>query len=325
MAFSSLWGQPVAQATLRRAVASRKVHHAYRFEGPDGVGKEHAARLLCQALLCTEDPEGCGTCNACTRVASLSPEPPQVPLHPDVVLVERGLYPAASIDGSSEATGISVGQVRRVVLPRVGFSSHEGRALCVIVRRAEELTVAAANALLKTLEEPPPNTHFVLLTSRPGMLLDTIASRTLSVRFGPLPSAVLQDLMAREGLDPSAAARAEGSLERARQLCAAETREREEAFLQAADAALEAPHVSAALEFAAQRSEDRGELRADLAHLARSYAERATQELASRSSAAASRWARRHEEVLKALTAVDRNASPTLLLEAMMTRLRAMS
>src|SRR4051812_48064913 len=98
MLLSTVLGQSGAIGTLERALRTGKVHHAYRFEGPNGVGKEMTAFALAQALVCaTPAPEGhvhhaCGRCSACTRAVTFSSEPPQVPLHPDVVIVERGLY-----------------------------------------------------------------------------------------------------------------------------------------------------------------------------------------------------------------------------------------
>src|SRR5882757_6130445 len=157
MAFADILGQEPALQTLTRALDTGHVHHAYRFEGPEGVGKEMAAFSLAQALVCVVGgARACGVCSACQRALKISEEEPRVPAHPDVVLVERGLYRGRI--SANEATGISIEQV--------GYRPHEGRALVFIVRAAEELTVSAANALLKTLEEPGRGTHFILLTSR---------------------------------------------------------------------------------------------------------------------------------------------------------------
>src|SRR5687768_2908308 len=117
MSFDAILGQDVALQTLKVALASGRLHHAYRFEGPDGVGKERAAFALAQALVCTRQPNvGCGECSACTRAVALSDDEPMVPRHPDVVLIERGLYPPAVLGRASpETTGIGVEQVRRIV------------------------------------------------------------------------------------------------------------------------------------------------------------------------------------------------------------------
>src|SRR5690606_3322038 len=124
------------------------------------------------------DRLGCGACDACRRAALTADAEPPAPLHPDVVIVARGFYPPDTIGGKKEANEISVEQIRRVVLSRASYAPHEGRATVFIVRDAEQLSVSAANALLKTLEEPRPSTYFVLLTARGDKLLDTIRSRS---------------------------------------------------------------------------------------------------------------------------------------------------
>src|SRR5688572_8454452 len=118
MVFDSIVGQPTAVETLKQALARGRLHHAYRFEGPEGVGKERVAFALAQSLVCTAGGVlGCGQCSACRRTLTLSDDEPRVPQHPDVVLIERGLYPAATLGRSSpETTGIGVEQVRRIVL-----------------------------------------------------------------------------------------------------------------------------------------------------------------------------------------------------------------
>src|SRR5580704_13287229 len=112
---STVLAQPTAVETLRRALRSGRVHHAYLFDGPDGVGKERAAMGLAEALLCERreagDSEACGACAACVRVVVL--EGKALPKHPDLVLLERGLYPAAVIGRRTEETqDLSIDQVR---------------------------------------------------------------------------------------------------------------------------------------------------------------------------------------------------------------------
>src|SRR5450432_2958730 len=237
MPFSDILGQEPALQTLYRALDTGRVHHAYRFEGPDGVGKEMAAFSLAQTLVCDKGgPRACGVCSACVRALKISEEEPRVPAHPDVVLLERGLYRGRI--SANEATGISIEQVRRIVLERVGYRPHEGRARVFIVRDAEELTLSAANALLKTLEEPGPGCHFVLLTSRPNRLLDTIRSRTLPVRFSPLSDQIVAQILESKGLDPRVSPVAQGSVALALELASEDAiREREE-FVAAAHAAI---------------------------------------------------------------------------------------
>lgn len=318
MPFSDLLAQEPAVSTLERALATGKVHHAYRFEGPPGVGKEAAALSLAQALVCERgDGRACLACGACKRAVTFTEDDPRVPLHPDVVLLGRGLYRSV-MSGASEATGISVEQVRRLVLGRVGFPPHEGRALVFIVREADELTQQAANALLKTLEEPHKNTHFVLVTSRPSRLLDTIRSRTLPVRFAPLPDPIVASILERRGLDPAVAPLAQGSASLAIELADPEAKAARDAFVDAALAALEATELTAALKLA-EGKKDRDQLRADLAFLAQALAVDARRVVAT-DPARAGRRALEHAEVLAAIRDVERNVQPALAVESMVVR-----
>jgi DNA polymerase-3 subunit delta' len=320
MSFAAILGQEPAVKTLERALQSGKVHHAYRFEGPPGVGKNLAALALARALLCEQPtPLACESCSACKRAATFAGEDPQLPAHPDLLIVERGLY--RSVIVASEATGISIEQIRRIVLSRVGFAPHEGRAVVCIVRGADELTVSAANALLKTLEEPPDRTFFVLLTSKPSRLLDTIRSRTLPVRFGPLSEAVVGKLLEARGLDPKLAPLAQGSMEQAMALSDADALALREGFARHIIAGLEAPDLAGALAFAEKAKLERQELSELLSHLAQVLALKA-RELVGRGPDEARRTSRHYEIVRSALADLERNVGPQLALEAMMAKLR---
>jgi DNA polymerase III subunit delta' len=319
--FDQVRGQDPAVRSLRRALESGRLHHAYRFEGPEGVGKELAAMSLARALVCeAEGALGCGRCSACHRAITLSAEEPRVPLHPDVVLVGRGIYPP-SIVGSSEATGIGVEQIRRVVLARAGYPPHEGRALVVIVRAAEELTVQAANALLKTLEEPSARTQFVLITSRPNRLLDTVLSRTLAVRFGPLPDQLIESLLAERGLPTKVAPLAQGSMSLALELAAEDRVKERDEFIAAAFKAIEAPDLAGALALSEHRAQTRDGLREQLGFFAQALASHARSAVSAQPHEA-ELAARRYAVVLAAITEVERNVQPALALEAMITRIR---
>jgi DNA polymerase-3 subunit delta' len=320
MSFAAVLGQDPAKKTLEQAIVSGQVHHAYRFEGPSGVGKWRLALELARALLCESPaPFACERCSACARAATFSGEEPQLSAHPDLLIVERGLY--KSVLQASEAAGISIEQVRRIVLSRVGFPPHEGRALVCIVRGAEELTTSAANALLKTLEEPPARTFFILLTSKPSRLLDTIRSRTLPVRFGPLPDAVVAQLLQAQGLDPALAPLAHGSMEQAVVLADVERRAQREGFAQQLLAGLEAPDLASALGFADKQKLERAELSELLVHLAQVLALRA-RELVAAAPDEAHRLARRYDVVCTALGDLERNVGPQLAFEAMVAKLR---
>jgi len=325
--FDGIRGQDVAIGTLTRALESRRVHHAYRFEGPEGVGKEAAARRFARALVCTGgDPLGCGACGACERALRMTPGPPELPAHPDVVLVERGLYPAAAFGKSSPETAeISVAQVRSLIIAKAAFPPHEGRARVYLVRAAHELSVSAANALLKTLEEPIDRTHFVLLTSRPDRLLPTIRSRTLPVRFGPLPDSLLADVLAERGvptdLHPAVIALASGSASAALALSDPTEHSVRDGFVRAILGATDREGPNAAMELAEHFDKGREELRELLRGLAL-HLVREARALAEHDPDGAAEQARRYESIGAALRRSERNAAGGLTLAELVLELR---
>jgi len=317
MAFENILGQEPAVQTLRHALESGRVHHAYRFEGPEGVGKELCALEFAKELVCGFEVPAEVTRR---RIETFADEEPRVPQHPDVVFVQRGLY--GKLVGSGEATGISVEQIRRVVLTRAGYPPHEGRALVFIVRDADELTLSAANALLKTLEEPSASTHFILLTSRPRRLLDTILSRTLAVRFGPLPDAIVAEILTRNGSDPGIAALAGGSAARALRLADEQLVQSRQRFVEQTLDAVAAPDLVPALALAESRPPDRSELRDCLEYLASRFVDEVRRYVAV-APQRARREAACHQVVMNALADLERNAQPALVIETMVLRLRA--
>lgn len=154
-----------------------RVPHAYLFTGPGGVGKATAALALAAAMNCERAPgEGCGECAACERIGR--------GLHPDVITLER--------QGASQTVPIET--IRKQVIPVLGLPPHEARARFFLFEEATALLDPAANALLKTLEEPPARTHFVLCTSSVGELLPTIRSRCQRIIFQPLDAAARAEL-----------------------------------------------------------------------------------------------------------------------------------
>jgi DNA polymerase-3 subunit delta' len=192
-----------------------------------------------------------------------------------------------------------------------------------IVRDADEISLSAANALLKTLEEPHANTHFVLLTSRPSRLLDTLRSRSLPLRFAPLAEAVVADILKARGLDPAVAALAQGSASLALELADPDAKAERDAFVSAALAALVAPDLAPALKLAEAQKKDREGLRAQLSFLAQALASEARASIAEQ-PALAERRAFQHATVLSALAEVEKNVQPALALEAMMVQLRSL-
>lgn len=153
--------QPRVRAFLERAVASGRASHAYLFVGAPGSGKLDAAWALAQALICERG--GCGACDACVRVARHT--------HPDV----HYLAPES-------ATGYLIGQTRDLI-DEVALSPIRAAHKVYIIDRAEQLRANSANALLKTLEEPPDDVTFILLGTSSDTILPTIVSRCQCVPF----------------------------------------------------------------------------------------------------------------------------------------------
>jgi DNA polymerase III subunit delta' len=332
MPFEAVLGQSSAIGTLERALRSGKVHHAYRFEGPNGVGKEMAAFAFAQALVCeSPPPEGhahwaCGKCSACARAIARSSAEPHLPVHPDVVILERGLYSAEALRRPRpEVQDISVDQIRRLVLERQSFPPHEGRARVFIMRRAHELSISAANAMLKTLEEPHAKTYFVLLTDRGNELLTTIRSRTQLVRFAPLADSLVREILEEKGIAAEMARNATdmaaGSVAVALELADPEASQERRAFIEAAMGAARARDLGPAVALSDARARDKGVLSDRLAALS-SYFARAGRAAAPTDPAKATRAAKAHEIVGLAMDDLDRNGSPALVLEAMVARLR---
>jgi DNA polymerase-3 subunit delta' len=167
---TELRGQDRAIARLRAAIAADRVHHAYLFTGPAGSGKRTTALALASALNCETAPgEGCETCDPCLKIAA--------GIHPDVVVLER--------EGAAQIVPIE--SIRNNVIARVGLPPHEARVRVFVIEEASTIALqpAAANSLLKTLEEPPARTMFVLGTVAPDQLLPTIRSRCQRITFAP--------------------------------------------------------------------------------------------------------------------------------------------
>jgi len=260
------------------------------------------------------------------RAVTLSTEPPHVPIHPDVVLIERGLYsPEALRRARPELQDISVDQIRKCVLERASFPPHEGRARIIIIRRAHELSTSAANALLKTLEEPLARTHFVLLTDRGRDLLDTVRSRTQLIRFAPLSASLVQNILEKRGVAPematTAADNAGGSVAAALQYADADGAAERRAFVEATIAALSGPDLAAALALSDARAREKDVLLDRLSALAGHFAKKGRAEVEGHADLAL-RAAESYDTVARAIDELERNGSPALVLEAMVARLR---
>ena len=205
--FDDLVGQEQVVAQLRAAVASARaggpgMTHAWLFTGPPGSGRETAASAFAAALQCRETPAGCGHCADCHQVLQGT--------HADLEVVR------------TQGLSFGVKATRELVL-RAASRPSGGRWQIVLFENAERSTEAAANALLKAIEEPPPKTIWLLCAPTPDDLVTTIRSRCRLVTLRvPRAEAVAAVLTQREGVDPGLAEQiaqaAQGDLERARLL-----------------------------------------------------------------------------------------------------------
>jgi DNA polymerase-3 subunit delta' len=198
MPFRDICGQDRPITLLRRAWTGRRLAQAYCFTGPSGVGKRTTAVALAQAVNCLspaggasggEVADACGTCRACTRIAAGR--------HPDVTIVT---LPA-------DKTVITIEQIREVAA-RACLRAYEGSTKVWILDPADDMQEPAANAFLKTLEEPASGSLFILVTTAFSGLLPTIRSRCQEVRFTALDETHLRTILERGGHTPEEAAEA---------------------------------------------------------------------------------------------------------------------
>jgi len=182
-----LYGHETSQRALADAFASGRMHHGWLITGPEGVGKASLAYRFATFLLADvseRDPFGQSLdidsdTTASRQVRALS--------HPGLLLLRR----AWDFKAKRLLTSISVDEVRRL-RSFLGHSAGEAAWRVVLVDQADDLNINAANALLKSLEEPPPRTIFLLLSSQPGRLLPTIRSRCRTLDLAPLPLEALR-------------------------------------------------------------------------------------------------------------------------------------
>ena len=180
MGFSEILGHQRQTETLRLALAKGRLHHAYLFAGPEGVGKRTLALALAKAIHCAERVDDfCGQCANCARIEDGN--------HPDV----RTIEPLA---GKKE---ISIQQIRQIE-KQLNFTCS---ACFSTFQLFEIMNLSAQNALLKTLEEPPQDSLLVLVATNTGGLLPTLRSRCLRLSFGSLQCAQLANYLAsKKGL-----------------------------------------------------------------------------------------------------------------------------
>lgn len=189
MPFSSILGQERAVASLKAALARGQLHHAYLFGGPEGIGKELTARVLAQAANCERsDGDACGQCSACRRIADRN-HPDMTWVLPEAEQIARGWAGRADFS-ATPSRDIRIAQIR-ALQERLSFKPLEARTRFIFISGAEAMNPQAQNALLKTLEEPPPATVLILIAAAPNQLLPTIRSRCLKLNFTPLTTEVV--------------------------------------------------------------------------------------------------------------------------------------
>jgi DNA polymerase-3 subunit delta' len=322
MTFAQIIGHERQKNILRRALTGGRLAHAYLFAGPEGVGKQLMALAVARVLFCHAGT-GCGECAACRKLAHRN--------HPDLHILEP--------DGNS----IKIEQIRAIQRDLSLRPVEAGCKVCLI-EAAELMTTAAANALLKTLEEPRGDTLLILISSKPQRLLETIRSRCQLLQFPRQPLELLRtNLRAQLGISDAEAhilaALAEGSFRKAfgkdRQLYLEERR-----TLLKTLTALSAGSILPILEFAEQLAGQKTTLPDVLEIFQAFYRDvlltlhgRDPQELVNLDLEEKVRRVAGHEEVgnvlakLEALgTArrqLERNLNPQLVMEVLLLRLAA--
>lgn len=218
MSWQGIEGHDQIVEQFRHCLAAGRLASTFLFVGPDGVGKRLFAQRLAQALLCETRPaaalDPCGTCPGCVQVLART--------HPDVLVVgkpkDKSTIPVDLLIGAGDK------RMREGLCHDIGLKSFAGKHKIAIIDDADFLNVEGANCLLKTLEEPPPKSLLILIGTSLERQLPTIRSRAQIIRFAPLETDTLAELLLRQGqvTERAEALRlasyAEGSLTRAAQL-----------------------------------------------------------------------------------------------------------
>lgn len=234
--FDKIIGNDGVKEVLRHHLAGNRVPNALLFAGPDGVGKKLFALELARAFVCRsrQGSEACGECSACTRVDTFV-----IPESTDKTKDEFKKV----FFGQHSDVGMVVAYKRFILVESIRelereayFRPYEANARFFLIDDADKMNANAANALLKTLEEPASSSHLVLITSRPDSLLPTIRSRCQTVRFAPVETEKIEQLLTKEQLMSSADARltarlAFGSVGKALSIRVADLKPRREALL----------------------------------------------------------------------------------------------
>ena len=337
MPFRTILGHSRLLSLLSRVIARDSMPPAVLLAGPPGVGKRLTAVAIAQAVNCLQphcgngfERDACGKCASCRRIAR--------GIHPDVIVVEPG-----------DMGTIKIEQLRDVI-DRSQYRPFEGRRRVVIIDEADAAGDDAQSALLKTLEEPPSASIFILVSSMPDALLPTVLSRCPRLRFSPLsPNEVARALVQDHGYSEQeagvAAAESDGSIGRALESQSEELSEARDAAQRILEETARntdpAKRINLARELAEGKgspAEERNRLavrlrslgsllrdvgiiatRADRAMIANADLEQPLEKLAA--SFDAQRSMNAYSAVDRALAALDRNASPKVVADWLLLEL----
>ena len=244
MSFKDVLGQDRQIEIIKKAIENNRVPHAYLFLGEEGVGKKRTALTLAKALNCCAEPtDSCDECNSCRKIMNGN--------HPDVTVVEP------------EGNSIKINQIRELQRS-LKYKPYEGKKKVCIIANAEKMNLAAANSMLKILEEPPPDIVLILTTTSPYLLLSTINSRCQKLKFQPLTNDLISKIIKEKlGKDEETslkiASLAGGNLNRAYELSEGTTIEYRNRLIEKINA-LSPNNINETLEFAEEMSKEKEEL-----------------------------------------------------------------
>lgn len=183
MSFKDIRGQDRAVEILKEDMKQSRFTGSYLFAGEEGIGKKLIAKTLAKAINCLAQMPGtdsCDGCSSCLRIESNQ--------HPDAHIIE------------AEATdSIKIERIRQLQKD-INLKPYEGRKKVFIINDAHNLTPEAENALLKVLEEPPPDSLIILVSAKPAMLFKTVISRCKIIKFYPLERTALKEILMRDYL-----------------------------------------------------------------------------------------------------------------------------